>query len=250
MVLLDLLTPYFSGWSRQLARESHHDVADIRSAMMEGALEAWHSKAVGTPAGELLNAMMRRAFTGARAQVSAGSSETCALETEYLVEDAVFGDGFALHASSIVDAGAVRDPDADERIRGERTGALLRRMGAMESVRDLHERLRSGRRNEMDAPIVNPAQMGRSWVDGANLYYRLSDLLPQYIEFKAAANAVGISESQASKMARKGSLPFRCLWIGNSRVVAVRSLMGALDVQDSIVHPDDVENGAFHVGEG
>ncbi|MCF1595747.1 helix-turn-helix domain-containing protein [Streptomyces muensis] len=86
-------------------------------------------------------------------------------------------------------------------------------------------------------------------MDGKNLYYRISDLLPQYVSFSEAANIIGLSESQASKLARKGTLPFRILWIGNSRVVSVKSLMTILGIQDSIVHPDDVENGASHVGE-
>ncbi|MBO4257346.1 hypothetical protein [Streptomyces griseorubiginosus] len=154
-----------------------------------------------------------------------------------------------LRASSIIDASTVRDPDANERIRGERAGALLQRMGVMDHVKTLHDKLRSGCRDGVDSPAITPTQAGRSWVDGKNLYYRISDLLPQYVGFSEAANIIGLSESQASKLARKGSLPFRVLWIGNSRVVSVNSLMHILGIQDAIVHPDDVENGASHVGE-
>ncbi|MER6520411.1 MULTISPECIES: hypothetical protein [unclassified Streptomyces] len=250
MILLDLLTPYFGGWSKELARKWHYEVSDIRSAMIEGALEAWFSVASDMPSKKLLDTMMTRAFTGARGLVGAGSSETCAANSEYLIADAGREEDSTLCASSIIDASMVRDPDADERIRGERTGALLQRMGVMGHVKILHDKLRSGCRDEVDAPIVTPAQMGRSWVDGKNLYYRLSDLLPQHIGFGEAANIVGLSESQASRMAGKGSLSFRVLWIGNSRVVSVKSLMHILGIQDSIVHPDDVENGAFHVGGG
>ncbi|MGW0736396.1 hypothetical protein [Streptomyces sp. NPDC002851] len=248
MILLDLLTPYFGRWSKELARQWRYEVSDIRSAMMEGALEAWFSMAGGTPSKKLLDTMMTRAFTSARDLVETGSSETCAASAEYLIADAAHEEYSTLRASSIIDARAVQDPDVDERIRGERTGALLQRMGAMDHVKILHEKLRSGCRDEADAPAITPAQVGRSWVDGKNLYYRISDLLPQYIGFSEAANIVGLSESQATKMARKGSLPFRVLWIGNSRVVSVKSLMHILDIQDSIVHPDDVENGASHVG--
>ncbi|MDO0934421.1 hypothetical protein QQY66_23090 [Streptomyces sp. DG2A-72] len=249
MILLDLLTPYFGGWSKELARKWHYDVSDIRSAMVEGALEAWFSRASGTPSKRLLDTMMTRAFTSARELVESGSSETCATGAECLIADAAHEEDSTLRASSIIDASTVRDPEADERIRGERTGALLQRMGVMDHVKTLHDKLRSGCRDEVDSPAITPTQAGRSWVDGKNLYYRISDLLPQYVGFSEAANIIGISESQASKMARKGSLPFRVLWIGNSRVVSVKSLMHILGIQDSIVHPDDVENGASHVGE-
>ncbi|MFE3788483.1 hypothetical protein [Streptomyces goshikiensis] len=248
MILLDLLTPHFGAWSRELAQQWHYEVSDIRSAMMEGALAAWFSRAGGAPPKELLNTMKKRAFASARDLVQSGSSETCAVSAEYLISDAAHEEDSALRASSIIDASTVRDPDANERIRGERTGSLLQRMGAMGHAKILHEKIRSGYRSEMDAPAINPTQVGRSWVDGKNLYYRVSDLLPQYIGFREAASIVGLSESQASKMARKGSLPFRVFWIGNSRVVSVRSLMRILEIPDSIVHPDDVENGASHVG--
>ncbi|MFJ3909958.1 hypothetical protein [Streptomyces vinaceus] len=250
MILLDLLTPYFGGWSKEFARKWHHEVSDIRSAMIEGALEAWFSAAGDMPPKKLLDAMKTRAFTCARGLVEAGSSETCAASSEYLIADAVCEEDSTLRASAIIEASTVQDPDTDERIRGERAGALLQRMGAMSHVKILHAKLRSGCRDESDAPTVTPAQMGRSWVDGKNLYYRFSDLLPQHIGFSKAASIVGLSESQASKMAGKGSLSFRVLWIGNSRVVSVKSLMRILGIQDSIVHPDDVENGASHVGEG
>ncbi|WP_329174724.1 hypothetical protein OG754_18535 [Streptomyces decoyicus] len=248
MILLDLLTPYFGGWSKELARKWHYEVSDIRSAMVEGALDAWFSMTGSTPSNKPLDTMMTRAFTGARGLVEAGSSETCVTSSEYLIADAAHEEDSTLRASSIINAGNVQDPDADERIRGERTGSLLQRMGAMGHTKTLHDKLRSGCRDAEDTPAINPAQVGRSWVDGKNLYYRISELLPQYIGFSEAANTVGLSESQASRMARKGSLPFRVLWIGNSRVVSVKSLMHILGIQDSIVHPDDVENGASHVG--
>ncbi|MDG9720642.1 hypothetical protein [Streptomyces sp. DH24] len=247
MILLDLLTPYFGGWSKELARKWHYDVSDIRSAMVEGALEAGFSRTGGIPSKALLDTMMTRAFTAARELVEAGSSETCAPSAECLIADASHEEDSTLRASSIIDASTVRDPDAHERIRGERTGALLQRMGVMGHVKSIHDKIRNGCRGEVDSPAITPTQAGRSWVDGRNLYYRISDLLPQYIGFSEAASIVGISESQASKMARKGSLPFRVLWIGNSRVVSVKSLMHLLGIQDSIVHPDDVENGASHV---
>ncbi|WP_329177357.1 hypothetical protein [Streptomyces sp. NBC_01477] len=248
MILLDLLTPYFGGWSKELARKWHYEVTDIRSAMVEGALEAWASAACGMASKELLDTMMNRAFTSARGLVEAGRLETCTARVTYLIADAAHEEDCTLRASSIVDATTVLDPDTDERIRGERAGALWQRMGAMDHVKIFHEKVRRGCRDEADAPAIAPAQLGRSWVDGINLYYRVSDFLPQYIGFGEAASTIGLSESQASKMAGKGSLPFGVLWIGNSRVVSVKSLMRVLGIQDSIVHPDDVENGASHVG--
>ncbi|WP_327305478.1 hypothetical protein OG730_19810 [Streptomyces sp. NBC_01298] len=246
-ILVDLLTPYFMGWSKDLARQWHYDVSDVRSAMMEGVLEAWFSLAGATPTKDLLDAMMNRAFSNARNLVGAGNSETCTEDSEYLIPDAAHEEESTLRASSIIDAGTVRDPDADERIRGERIGAVLQRMGAMDRANAFHEKIRTDRRDEGDVPSITPEQVGRSWVDGKNLYYRISDLLPQHVGFSEAAGIVGLSESQASRMARKGSLPFSVLWVGNRRAVSVKSLMRILGIQDSIVHPDDVENGASHV---
>ncbi|MCF1595748.1 hypothetical protein [Streptomyces muensis] len=162
MILLDLLTPYFGGWSKELARKWHYDVSDIRSAMVEGALETWFSRAGGTPSKKLLDTMMTRAFTSARELVESGSSETCATGAEYLIADAAHEEDSTLRASSIIDASTVRDPDADERIRGERTGALLQRMGVMDHVKTLHDKLRSGCRDGVDSPAITPTQAGRS----------------------------------------------------------------------------------------
>jgi hypothetical protein len=248
-ILLDLLTPYFGGWSKDLARKWHHELSDIRSAMVEGALEAWFSVAVGTPSKELLNAMMTRAFAAARRLVDTGSSETCGGSAEYFITDAAYEQDTTLLASSIIDAGTVQDPDANEKIRGERAGALLQRMGAMDQAKTLHEKLRSGCRDKETILCITPTQVGRSWVDGKNLYYRFSDLLPKHISFTKAANAVGCTESQATRMAKKGSPLFGVRWIGNNRVVSVKSLMHILDIPDPILHPDDVENGASHVGD-
>ncbi|WP_329598069.1 hypothetical protein OIE43_22235 [Streptomyces pseudovenezuelae] len=247
MILLDLLTPHFGRWSRELARKWQYDIFDIRSAMVHGTLEAWFSTASGAPARNLLDAMMAGAFSGARGLVGASRSETCTEGPAQLMADAACEEDSSLLASSIIDVGTVQDPDADERIRGERTGSLLQRMGAMDRAQALHEKLRSGCCHEIETPSITPTQTGRSWVDGRNLYYRMSDLLPHYIDFSKAAQVLGLSESQASRMARKGSLPFSVLWAGNSRVVAVKPLMNILGIQDSIVHPDDVENGAGHV---
>ncbi|WP_445515333.1 hypothetical protein [Streptomyces sp. NEAU-174] len=148
IILLDLLTPYFGGWSKELTRTWHYDVSDIRSAMIEGALAAGFSLPSGIPSKKLLDTMMTRAFAGARGLVEAGSPETCAVSAEYVIADATHEEDSTLRASSIIDASTVRDPDANERIRGERTGSLLQRMGAMGHAKILHDKIRSGCRNE------------------------------------------------------------------------------------------------------
>ncbi|AYG81593.1 hypothetical protein DWB77_03753 [Streptomyces hundungensis] len=248
MILLDLLTLHFRGWSKELAQQWSYDLSDIRSAMVHGALEEWFSAPTGTPSNKLLDAMMARAFASARALVEAGRSETCAVSVEDLMADAAYEEGSTLRAASILDASTMLNPDSDERIRGERTGALLQSMGVMDHVKTFHAKLRSGCRDEVDASAISPEQLGRSWVDGRNLYYQFSDLLPTHLGFRKAADAAGLSESQASRKSNAGSLSFRVLWNGNSRVVPVKSLMRATGVHDSVVHPDDVENGASHVG--
>ncbi|MFF3110812.1 hypothetical protein ACFVSN_16660 [Kitasatospora sp. NPDC057904] len=250
MIALDLLTPYFKGWSKELARNWNYDVSDIRSAVIEGLLVAWSSADDGTPPKKLQEIMMSNAFASARSLVNSGSSETCTDSMDVFIPEGNHESTSTLRPSSIIDVGTVRDPDANERIRGERIGSLLQRMGAIDHATGLHSRLRDGHRDETPIPPIAPAQVGRSWVDGRNLYYRISDLLPQHIGFSKAANALGLSEAQASRKARDGSLSFRILWVGNTRVVSVKSLMHTLGIQDSIVHPDDVENGASHIRSG
>ncbi|MFB7472944.1 hypothetical protein [Kitasatospora sp. NPDC056184] len=247
MIALDLLTPYFKGWSKELARNWNYEVSDIRSAMIEGLLMAWSSANGGIPPKKLQEIMMSNAFASARNLVNSGSSETCTDSVDIFIPEGDRESISTLRPSSIIDVGTVRDPDANERIRGERIGSLLQRMGAMDHATCLHRRLRDGRRDGTPAPPITPSQVGRSWVDGKNLYYRISDLLPQHIGFTMAASVLGLSEAQASRKARDGSLSFRILWAGNTRVVSVNSLMHAAGIQDSIVHPDDVENGASHI---
>jgi hypothetical protein len=247
LIALDLLTLHLEGWSKEMARKWHYEVSDIRSAMTEGLLEVWSSTPGRVPSNKLLDDMMSRAFARARSLVDAGSSETCVDNIDYWIPEGLHRDDSTLRASSIIDVGTVRDPDADERIRGERVGALLQRMGAMAHAERVHSEIREGRRNPSHAPVITPSQVGRSWVDGRNLYYRFSDLLPQHIGFKEAANTVELSESQASRRSVKGSAPFRVLWIGNSRAVTVKSLMHTLEIPDPVLHPDDVENGASHI---
>jgi hypothetical protein len=213
--------------------------------MVVGALEEWSSRAC-VPSKKLLDAMMSRAFTNARRLVESGRAETCAGTFEYPTASAAADTTSTMRASSIIESGKIRDPEANERIRGECFGALLQRVGAMSWTREFHEEIRNGCRDQADAPALTPAQEGRSWVDRKNLYYRISDLLQQDIPFRAAARIFNLSESQASKMARDGTLPFRVRWIGNSRSASVRSIMLLLEISDSIVHPDDVENGAAH----
>ncbi|WP_416479114.1 hypothetical protein [Streptomyces sp. LKA04] len=248
-IMLDLLTPNFGGWSRELAQQWQYDLSDIRSAMVEGALDAWFSAGSGAPATKLLETMKARAYGRARSLVEAGRSETSSGSADEFISNIAHENNSTLHATSIVDTGTVHDPDADERIRGERFGSLLQRMGAMSYAAALHQKIRSGCRSEADAPTITPAQVGRSWVDGKNLYYRPSDLMPQYTSFGKAAKALGVSESQATKMAKNGALPVSMVWIGNSRAVSLNSLMHVVGFPDSLVHPDDVENGASHIGE-
>ncbi|MFJ2023761.1 hypothetical protein ACIODW_08105 [Streptomyces sp. NPDC087897] len=246
LIAVDLLTPHFEKWSTELARTWRYDVADIRSAMVEALIDAWSRAADGTPPKKLLDDMMSLAFTRARNLVDSGSAETCTDGVNFLPSNEIHRNDSTLTASSIIDARTIRDPEADERIRGERIGSLLQRTGAMDCAKRLHSQIRDGSRSDTHAPVINPTQVGRSWIYGKNLYYRFSDLLPKYIGFKEAAKAAGFSESQASRRSRKGDPPFRVLWMGNSRAVAVRALMLTLGIPDVILHPDDVENGASH----
>lgn len=250
LIALDLIASNLDGWACDLAGAWHYEVSDIKSAIVEGLLQEWDGVPVGETSDKLLDAMMKHAFACARALVKFPSKETCAGDVSYWTPEISYPAESAVPASSIIDSGSVRDPDADERIRGERVGALLYRMGAMSHVKEVHKNVREGVHRRANSPVITPAQVGRTWVDGKNIYYHLSELLPQYIGFREAAKAVGLSESQASRRARSGASLFRVLWVGNNRVVTLASLMQALNIPDPVLHPDDVENGAFHAGGG
>ncbi|MEV7683079.1 hypothetical protein AB0O64_31705 [Streptomyces sp. NPDC088341] len=250
LIALDLVASNLDGWARDLARTWHYEVSDIKSVIVEGLLSKWDEVPTGETSNKLLDDMMKHAFNCARALVEPPSKETCAEDVSYWTPEVSHSTETVLLASSIIDSGSVLNPDADERIRGERVGALLHRMGAMSHVKEVHEKIREGVHRRANSPVITPAQVGRSWVDGKNIYYHFSELLPQYIAFKEAAKAVGLSESQASRRARSGASPFRVLWVGNNRVVTLASLMQALNIPDPVLHPDDVENGAFHASGG
>ncbi|MFC1442175.1 hypothetical protein ABUW04_28380 [Streptacidiphilus sp. N1-10] len=245
MIVLACLLPRMRNWSRRLSREWHIDVDDVRSAMVEGLLTAWHATQTGLRPTAVRGALLKGAFDNARRLVEIGSKES----SKQHVEDFAPARGSDEYAQEgplrIVDAGKIRDPGTAEKIQGELFGALLQRLGLMDYARQLHAQIRAGDRR-CPAPTPDQHRATRIWIDGGNHYYWISDLLPKHVNIEAAAKALGISQAQATKASRDGEL--RTLWMGRSRVVSVRSLMQALGIADMIIHPDDVENGSANTG--
>ncbi|MFI1517831.1 hypothetical protein [Kitasatospora cineracea] len=59
---------------------------------------------------------------------------------------------------------------------------------------------------------------------------------------------MGIPESAAHRAIREGTFDLPTARAGRSYKVSVDAIMRLLDIQDGIVHVDDVENGARHAG--
>ncbi|RGD59205.1 DNA-binding protein [Kitasatospora xanthocidica] len=106
-----------------------------------------------------------------------------------------------------------------------------------------HAEIRSGIKR---SPAPSTSNLARAGLPGADHYYRLSDLLPAHIGIQQAAEVLGITETTALRMVRDASFPCPVTRMGRSYRVPVKAFMASLGIPDSLLHPDDVENGAEH----
>ncbi|MBZ3907176.1 helix-turn-helix transcriptional regulator [Streptomyces griseiscabiei] len=246
MIVVDCLTPFLRARSQSIARDFYCDLGDVRSDMFEAALNAWEETARGVPPQEVPTLIVRAAINAAyqRANGHENESSTSDIESLLAFEEAVLDS--TIKANSIVHNTNPSDPAVAEQIRGERTGALWKTYGLIEAVNRYHEDLRAGRRSGLRSIIATETMLTRTYITGRNYYYRISDFYPKFVDLPAAARALGIAKSTAYRMVRAGSFPCPAAHVGRSYQVPTKALMNSLSISDSIVHPDDVKNGADH----
>ncbi|MCQ8193961.1 helix-turn-helix transcriptional regulator [Streptomyces rugosispiralis] len=249
MIIVDCLVPFLRARSWLISREFYCDLEDVRSDMFEAALNAWEKTAQGVPPREVPTLMVKAAIKAAyrRANIHENESSTGEIEALLIFEE-TFMDS-ALKASSIIRDADLRDPAVAEQIRGERMGAQWQRYGLIQAVNRYHDDLRSGHRPGLRDVLATETMLARTWVSGCNYYYYISDFYPKFVALPAAAEALGIAKTTAYRMVRSGSFPCLTTRMGSSIQVPTKALMHSLDIADIIVHLDDVENGAAHVGE-
>ena len=248
LVILDCIVPCFRSLSTKIARDFRVEREDIRSSMVTTALEVWADTAMGVPPRHVRDRMVRAAFEVAFRRGNVSLTEYSMDDVEvFISEPPVQSPG--LSASSIIDVNSIRDVDVAEKIRGERLGAIFQRAGRFDVVRDFHEGIRSGRHSGSVSQAV-ASGLSRSWISSQNLYYYASDIYPKFTGLREAAGVMGIPESTAHRLVRAGEFPFPAARAGRSYKVSVKALMHFADIPDSVVHVDDVENGALHAGFG
>ncbi len=250
LIILDCIVPCFRSLSARISQDFKVEREEVRSTMVATALEVWVDTAMGVPPRRVRDRMVKAAFEVAFRCGGVTSSEYSMDDIETFVRSEMWGQGSALRASSIIDVNSIRDADAAEQIRGERFGALLQGVGCFDYVQGFHDELRSGRRSGSVSQAVKASKLLRSWISNPNLYYYTSDLYPSFVGLREVAGVMGIAESSAHRLIRAGEFPFPVARAGRSYKVSVKALMHFMEITDSIVHVDDVENGALHAGGG
>ncbi|MFD8936506.1 helix-turn-helix domain-containing protein [Streptomyces sp. NPDC059578] len=250
LVILDCIVPCFRSVSTKIARDFKADREEIRSAMVAASLGVWAGTVMGVPPRHVRDRMVKAAFEVAFQCGKVATSEYSMGDVEMFVHSDFSAQNSGLRASSIIDFQSIRDLDVAEQVRGERYGAMLQRLGYSDFVRGFHGELRSGRRSGSVGQAVKSSRLSRSINSNPNLYYYTSDLYPSFIGLREAAEVMGIAESAAHRLIRSGEFPFPVARVGRSYKVSVKAIMHFKDITDSIVHVDDIENGAFHASGG
>ncbi|WP_432122602.1 helix-turn-helix domain-containing protein [Streptomyces sp. S1] len=250
LVILDCIVPCFRPLSSRISRDFQVDRDEIRSTMVAVLLEVWGNTGMGVSPRHVRDRMVKTAIEAAFRCGKSGSSEYSVDEIEIISQLEMPAPDFMMKKSSIIDVNSIRDAITAEQVRGERVGALFQGPGRFDAVRVFHDDLRTGRRSGSVGQAVKTSGMLRSGISDPNLYYYISDLYPSYIGLREAANVMGITESAAHRLIRAGQFPFPVARVGRSYRVSVKALMHFMEIQDVIVHVDDVENGALHAGGG
>ncbi|MGI5194738.1 helix-turn-helix transcriptional regulator [Streptomyces sp. CA-288835] len=246
MIVLDCVISSLRGRSLRISRDLYVDLSDVRSDMFEAGLATWTETVRGVPPRRVPAVMRKTAIRAAYQRATDQTRETVFERPEDFLNEDGFPELSGLKASSLIHGADFRNPAVAEQLRGERNGALFHKNNCMNSVTRFHEDIRAGRRPDITARAAKAPMLARSNPFGPSHYYYISDFLPPFIGMPAAAEALGIPESAAYHMVRKGTFPCPPTRMGRSLKVPVRPLMHYMDIPDVIVHPDDVENGAAH----
>lgn len=248
MVFIDCLSPVLRKRSRIISRDLRTDLEDVLSDMFEAALVAWVATERGCPPGSVRHRVVKSAYelTYKRAKAYGGERSSDGMDDlPLLLEDPA---EFTMKVSGIVNYANVRDPIVAEQIRGERFGALLRKMDCVDRMALFHQEIRDGLHPGIAQKVLKGGSATRVWVDGVGRYYYVSDFYPKFMRLPEAATVMGVAESAAYRKIRDGSFPFPVNSSGRSYQVSVGALMQYVEIPDAVVHMDDVENGAGYAG--
>ncbi|MFD0306972.1 helix-turn-helix domain-containing protein [Streptomyces sp. NPDC127119] len=246
LVILDCIVPCFRSLSTKISREFQVEREDLRSAMVATALEVWESTSMGVSPRHIRDRMVKAAFDMAFRLGNATCSERLLDDVEILIQPETYAQDSTLRSSSIIDLNSIRDADVAEQLRGERIGALFQVHGHTDVLRGFHKGLRDGSRSGSVGRAARTSGFSRSWISDPNLYYYISDLYPSFIGLREAAAVIGVAESAARRLIRAGQFPLPAARAGRGYKISVRALMHFKNIPDTIVHVDDVENGALH----
>ncbi|MBF9071461.1 helix-turn-helix domain-containing protein [Streptacidiphilus fuscans] len=244
MLIVSCLTPCLRSTAWRVVRDRRAEIDDVMSEMVEAMLRAWSESAKGVPPRSMRDRMMSAGFDAGYRYGKKFSPECPTEHIDFFAAEEDSGHISSLKASSIIEPGRVMDSATAEILRGEAVGARLSQFDTLERLKRFHDDIRACRRGAVGGPVLNEAELARSWISGANHYYYYSDLFPLYMDMCKAADVLGVSESTARRMARNGEFPYT--WVGRRCVVPVKGFMMASKIPDPLVHADDVENGAAH----
>ncbi|MEU1144018.1 helix-turn-helix transcriptional regulator [Streptomyces sp. NPDC005863] len=244
MAFIDCLSPVLRKRSRIIARDLRTDLEDVLSDMFEATLVAWADTERGCPPGSVRHRVVKSAYELAykRAKACGGERSSDAMDDLPLLSEV--SSEFTMRASGVVNFTDVRDPVVAEQIRGERFGALLRKMGYVDRMALFHQEIRDGLHPAIAQRVLKGGAATRVWVDGVERYYYVSDFYPKFMRLPEAAKVLGVAESAAYRKVRNGNFPFPVNSSGQSYQVSVGALMQYTDIPDVVIHMDDVENGA------
>ncbi|WP_143179717.1 helix-turn-helix transcriptional regulator [Streptomyces yunnanensis] len=248
MVFVDCLSPVLRRRSRIISRDLRTDFEDVLSDMFEATLLAWIETERGCPPGSVRHYVVKSAYDLAYKRAKAHGEERSSDGMDDLPSLPEVPSSFTMKASVVVNLPDVRDPVVAEQIRGERFGALLRKLGYVERMASFHQEIRDGLHPGIAQKVLKGGAVTRAWVDGVERYYFVSDFYPKFMGLRDAAKVMGIAESAAYRKVRDGDFPFPVNSSGRSYQVSVRALMHQMEIPDAIVHMDDVENGAGYAG--
>ncbi|MGW4549546.1 hypothetical protein ACWEN4_24760 [Streptomyces violaceorubidus] len=246
MIVMDCVMSSLGGRSLRISRDLYVDLCDVRSDMFEAALATWTETVRGIPPRRVPALMRKTAIRAAYQQATNLTRETVFERPEDFLDEDEKPEWPGFAESSLIHSANIRDPAVAEQLRGERHGALFHKNNCMDAVTRFHEDIRAGRRPDITARAAKSPALARSSLLGPSHYYYISDFLPPFIGMPAAAEALGLAESAAYHMVRRGTFPCPHTRMGRALKVPVRPLMHYMDITDAIVHPDDVENGAAH----
>ncbi|MET8540579.1 hypothetical protein ABZW03_07975 [Kitasatospora sp. NPDC004799] len=246
MAVLDCLSPVLRARPWRISREYYADREEIQSDMVETAIATWVETERGFPPKAVRGAMVKSAFSTAYARAKVSMHETLKYDVESFRPPAAPSRASARDETPFIRVSDAQAPDMAAIIRGEQYGSWLYENNCMGRTMIFHDSVRSGRFS--DGPLPAPGEDERSHgaTPDRNHYYRVSDLLPSSIGIREAAAALGISEAAARRAIREGSFPCPVTTTGQAYNISVKAFMRGLNIPDSLIHPDDVENGAAH----